>query len=143
DTHPLFIKSKRCFYENFERYSGVLIDIYYDHILAANFERFSEVLLQEFVTNVYSILESNLTYLPESSKRFLSYAKTRNTFFEYSKIEGIRLVLQHLSYRINHGIDLSLSVPVFEVHRAAIEADFFVFMKELIEFVKKEKENGF
>jgi acyl carrier protein phosphodiesterase len=138
DTHPLFLQSKRFFYEGFERYSGVLMDIYYDHLLATNFERFSEVVLQDFVRNTYTVLEANLQHLPISSQRFLSYAKKNNTFFEYSKLSGIELVLQHLSYRIDHGIDLSQSVPMFEKNKAEIEKGFFVFMKDLIAFVKKE-----
>lgn len=138
DTHPLFIKDKRFFYDGFERYSGVLMDIYYDHLLAENFDAFSPVPLREFVKHVYKELETQSEFLPESSQRFLEYAKKHNTFFEYSKIEGIRLVLQHLSFRIGHGIDLSLSVPLFVEHKEAIAKDFPVFMKELIRFVEEE-----
>jgi acyl carrier protein phosphodiesterase len=138
DTHPLFIKSKRFFYEGYERYSGVLLDIYYDHILAANFEKFSDVPLQGYVNDVYSLLQKNEEHLPESSKRFLDYAKQNNTFYEYSKKEGIRKVLKHLSYRINHGIDLSGSFPLFEKHYDNIEADFFPFMKDITAHVQEQ-----
>ncbi len=138
DTHPLFVNSKRFFYDGFERYSGVLLDIYYDHILAQNFDKFSDVKLQDFTLNVYDLLYDNKIHLPESSQLFLGYAKKNNTFFEYSKIEGIELVLKHLSHRIDHGIDLSLSSPLFKANKARIEQDFFVFMEEMMEFVKKE-----
>ena len=85
---------------------------------------------------------SNITLsIPEEVlKEVRSYAKKNNTFFEYSKIEGIELVLKHLSHRINHGVDLSLSLPLFINKKEKIEQDFFVFMKEMIEFVKKEIE---
>lgn len=139
DTHPLFVKSKRFFYEGFERYSGVLLDIYYDHILARNFEHYSDEPLQDYVTRIYKVLQSNSQHLPESSKRFLEYAVKNNTFFEYSKKEGIKMVLQHLSYRINHGIDLSLSFPLLEANYEEIERDFFVFMKDITAFLKREQ----
>lgn len=138
DTHPLFVQSKRFFYDGFERYSGVLLDIYYDNILAQNFSKFSDIPLQDFVWNTYDLLEKNSDHLPESSQRFLEYAKKNNTFFEYSKIEGIELVLKHLSYRIGHGIDLSGSIPLFIANKEKIEQDFLVFMEEMKEFVKKE-----
>jgi acyl carrier protein phosphodiesterase len=136
DTHPLFIKSKRHFYEGFERYSGVLMDIYYDHVLARNFSKYSKVPLQEYTQNIYRILQDNSQFLPESSKRFLDYAIERNTFFEYSKIEGIELVLKHLSHRINHGIWLNESIPMFIANEKAIEQDFFEFMEDLTKEVK-------
>jgi acyl carrier protein phosphodiesterase len=138
DTHPLFIKSKRFFYEGYERYSGVLLDIYYDHILAANFEKFSDVPLKEYVIRVYDILKNNTLHLPDSSQRFLEYAVQNNTFFEYSKKDGIKRVLSHLSYRINHGIDLSGSLPLFEKNYEQIESDFFPFMQEITAHLKKE-----
>lgn len=138
DSHPLFIQSKRFFYDGFERYSGVLVDIYYDYLLAKNFPQFSNIALKEYTQSVYDILDRNTEYLPESSKGFLSYVKKNDTFFEYSKIEGIELVLKHLSYRINHGIFLNESLPLFLDNQEKIENDFLVFMNELITEIKKE-----
>lgn len=139
DTHPLFIKSKRHLYDGFERYSGVLMDIYYDHILAKNFKEFSDVDLVPFTQNIYRVLQSNKQHLPELSQGFLRYVLDNNTFFEYSKIEGIELVLKHLSYRINHGILLNESLPLFVKNEKAIEEDFMKFMNELIKEAKAFK----
>ena len=139
DTHPVFIKSKRHFYDGFERYSGVLVDIYYDYILAKNFERFSKVGLKPFTQNIYSILGNNKEHLPESSQGFLNYVLQNNTFFEYSKIGGIELVLKHLSYRINHCVLLNESLPLFLENEKAIENNFFEFMEDLIKDVKAFK----
>jgi len=138
DSHPLFIQSKRYFCEEFDRYSGILVDIYYDHIFAENFSKYSDVDLNEFTHNVYQTMDNNLQHLPDSSIQFLNYARRNNTFFEYSKIEGIELVLRHLSYRINHGIDLSASVNCFVENKKKIEIEFFEFMEELIDYTKKE-----
>ena len=79
DTHPLFIKSKRNFYEGFERYSSVLVDIYYDYLLAKNFEKFSDVSLDVFTKNIYVVLQKNKQYLPESALGFLNYVIKNNT----------------------------------------------------------------
>ncbi len=139
DTHPLFIKSKRNFYDGFERYSGVLVDIYYDYLLAKNFDKFSEVKLDVFTENIYSVLQNNTQHLPETSKGFLNYVLQNNTFYEYSKIEGIELVLKHLSYRINHGIFLNESVPLFLQYEKSIEEDFLDFFEDLIKDAKAFK----
>ncbi len=139
DSHPLFIKSKRNFYKGFERYSGVLTDIYYDYILAKNFRKFSDIDLKPFTQNIYSVLQNNLQHLPESSQRFLEYVVSNNTFYEYSKIEGIELVLKHLSYRINHGVFLNESLPLFLENEKSIEEDFIEFMRDLIKDAKSFK----
>jgi acyl carrier protein phosphodiesterase len=139
DTHPLFIKSKRNFYDGFERYSGVLVDIYYDYLLAKNFDKFSDVKLDAFTKNIYSVLQNNTHHLPDSSKGFLNYVLQNNTFYEYSKIEGIEMVLKHLSYRINHGIFLNESVPLFLQYEKSIEEDFLIFFEDLIKDAKAFK----
>ncbi|MBP7810333.1 MAG: DUF479 domain-containing protein [Bacteroidia bacterium] len=139
DTHPLFIKSKRNFYDGFERYSGVLVDIYYDYLLAKNFDKFSDVKLEAFTKNIYSVLQNNTQHLPETSKGFLNYVLQNNTFYEYSKIEGIEMVLKHLSYRINHGVFLNESVPLFIQHEKSIELDFLEFFEDLIKDAKAFK----
>lgn len=139
DTHPLFIKSKRNFYDGFERYSGVLTDIYYDYVFAKNFKKFSDIDLHPFTQNIYKVLQSNQHHLPESSKGFLKYVLQNNSFYEYSKIEGIELVLKHLSYRINHGIFLNESLPLFLQNEKSIEQDFLEFMNDLINDVKAFK----
>lgn len=139
DTHPLFIKSKRNFYDGFERYSGVLVDIYYDYLLAKNFDKFSDVNLEVFTKNIYSVLQNNTQHLPDTSKGFLNYVLQNNTFFEYSKIEGIEMVLKHLSYRINHGIFLNESVPLFLQYEKSIEEDFLIFFEDLIKDAKAFK----
>ena len=37
DSHPIFLTSKHRFSKDFDKYSGVLMDIIYDHYLAKNF----------------------------------------------------------------------------------------------------------
>lgn len=138
DSHPLFIKSKRHFYNGFERYSGVLTDIYYDYLLAKNFRDYSNVTLSDFAGNVYKVLENNRQHMTKSSERFLDYIQKNNTFFEYSKMEGIELVLKHLSFRLNHGVALNESLPLFVYNADKIESDFSEFMGDIINEIKKD-----
>ncbi|MDZ4664306.1 MAG: ACP phosphodiesterase [Bacteroidota bacterium] len=139
DEHPSFKQSKRLFYDGFEKYSGVLVDIYFDHLLAKNFLSYSSKNLAEFTSHVYGIYEKNKQVLPENSERFLSYVLSNNIYFAYSKIEGIEKVLFHLSHRINHGVMLNASVPLFKRNEIAFQENFDVFIKDIIdEFMLKK-----
>src|SRR5688572_18797949 len=55
DAHHLFKESKRVFYNGFEKHSGILVDIYFDHLLAKNFEKYSSQSLSDFSQQVYRI----------------------------------------------------------------------------------------
>lgn len=140
DSHPIFLTSKHRFSKDFDKYSGVLMDIIYDHYLAKNFHLYSNVTLQEHVDGIYTILDKNMLYLPEPAKRFYEYMTQRNILFHYSSITGIETVLTHLSNRIRNRFELQLAIPILEKHYTEIEEEFFIFFDELQAFCKIQPE---
>lgn len=134
DTHPKFRLSKRPFYNGFEKYSGVLVDIYFDHFLAKNFEQITGKDLDTFSQATYSVYQKHIEHLPERSKRFLDYVINRDIYSQYQHQEGINLVLKHLSERINVPIKLNQSEKIFIEHYQVLEENFF----EFIENAKKQ-----
>jgi acyl carrier protein phosphodiesterase len=140
DSHPVYLSSKHRFRKEFDKYSGVLMDIMYDHFLAKNFDLYSSVPLQEYVTGIYKVLRDNFEFLPENAKRFYGYMTERNIFYHYSSLEGIETVLTHLSHRIRHRYELQLAMPTLKREYEEIEAEFSVFFDELSTFCKNQPE---
>ncbi|MBI3521089.1 MAG: DUF479 domain-containing protein [Bacteroidetes bacterium] len=140
DAHPVFLTSKHRFSKDFDKYSGVLMDIIYDHYLAKNFHHYSLLPLQEHADYIYEILKNNHHYLPEAAKRFYEYMTQRNILFHYSSIEGIQTVLTHLSHRIRHRFELQSAIPLLEQNYAEIEEEFFIFFDDLQAFCKIQPE---
>lgn len=143
DAHPVFLTSKHRFSKDFDKYSGVLMDIIYDHYLAKNFEQYSPLSLQQHADGIYEILKNNHDFLPEHAKRFYGYMTERNILFHYSSIEGIQTVLTHLSGRIRNRFELQLAIPILEANYKEIEEEFFIFFDDLQAFCKEQIElNG-
>jgi acyl carrier protein phosphodiesterase len=143
DAHPVFLTSKHRFSKDFDKYSGVLMDIIYDHYLAKNFEQYSPLSLQQHANGIYDILKNNHDFLPEHAKRFYGYMTERNILFHYSSIEGIQTVLTHLSGRIRNRFELQLAIPILEANYQEIEEEFFIFFDDLQAFCKEQPElNG-
>lgn len=140
DSHPIFLTSKHRFSKDFDKYSGVLMDIFYDHYLAKNFNLYSSISLQQHANSIYELLKNNHDYMPEPAKRFYSYMTERNILFEYSSLKGIETVLTHLSNRIRNRFELQLSVPILEKDYVEIEEEFFVFFDDLMAFCKTQPE---
>jgi acyl carrier protein phosphodiesterase len=135
DSHVKFLESKRFFYKGFEKYSGILIDIYFDHLLAKNFSAYSPVPLNDYCLKVYGVYNKNLHLLPQSSAGFLNYVLHNNVYFSYSTEQGIERVLYHLSHRIKHGILLNESIDIFKENFLHIEENFqFFFQDAMKEF---------
>jgi acyl carrier protein phosphodiesterase len=136
DAHPEFKKSKRVFYQGFEKHSGILVDIYFDYFLARNFSGYSALSLDLFSENVYKVYSEHEHLLPESSSGFLKYVIKNNIYTSYSSLQGIQKVLFHLSHRINHAVKLDESVKLFVEHEAELLAYFNAFFKDAVsEFI--------
>jgi len=139
DAHPDFKKSKRVFYNGFEKYSGILIDIYFDYFLAKDFLKYSEISLENFSKNVYKVYADNEYLLPKSSSRFLEYVIKNNVYRSYSNIKGIETVLNHLSHRIQHRVQLDDSIRLFKENEAELQANFDSFFRDVLaHFSKKD-----
>ncbi len=132
DAHPEFKKSKRVFYNGFEKYSGVLVDIYFDHLLAKNFDFHSSIPLDEFSRNTYQIYSEHQYLLPKSSSGFLDYVMKNNIYKAYSDITGIERVLYHLSHRIKHNVQLNDSIELFKTNEAELKTNFDIFFGDAL-----------
>ena len=127
DNHELFKVSKRIFYDGFEKYSGILVDIYFDYFLAADFGNYADVTLENFATKVYGVYRSHRALLPFSSQRFLEYVLKNDVYTTYANIEGIEKVLYHLSGRVGHNVRLDHSVKLFVQNEPDLKNNFREF----------------
>lgn len=140
DSHPIYLTSKHRFSKDFDKYSGVLMDIIYDHYLAKNFEQYSSLSLQTHADGIYDILKNNHDFLPENAKRFYGYMTERNILFHYSTLNGIETVLTHLSGRIRNRYELQLAIPILETNYQEIEEEFTIFFSDLEAFCQEQPE---
>jgi acyl carrier protein phosphodiesterase len=137
DAHPAFRSAKRFFYDGFEKHSGILVDIYFDHLLARDFGAYSEVPLPDFTIKAYEVYSRNQSVFPLHSSRFLQYLIRDNIYVAYAEIKGIERVLAHLSQRIRHEVTLDGSVVLFESHQKEIELLFSRFFADAVEAFPK------
>lgn len=138
DAHPRFREAKRVFYNGFERYSGVLVDIFFDHLLARNFKTYSVETLPDLAARVYAVYQNYRPLLPGHSSGFLDYVLKNNIYVAYADISGIERVLFHLSHRINQAVQLDDAVQLFNRSESRMEELFREFFEDALdEFVMK------
>jgi acyl carrier protein phosphodiesterase len=140
DSHPIYLTSKHRFSKDFGKYSGVLMDMIYDHYLAKNFENYSDSSLQEFCNHTYHVLNQNISIFPEPAKRFHGYMIEHNVLFNYSTLQGLETVLTHLNHRIRHRYQLQHSITLIKEQNADIEEEFFIFFDELHRYCLEQEE---
>ena len=131
DHHSDFLTSKRIFSGQFDKYSGVLIDIFFDHFLAINFKFYFNTDLQHFADKCYSIILKNIEIIPPRAKDFYYYMVKNNILFEYKNPESIKMVLNGITHRINFLFPLNQSYDIFLKHYEEIGNHFNSFFPDL------------
>lgn len=138
DSHPIVIQSCKRLWDKYRHYSPVIIDIFYDHYLAARWKEYSTVELAVYVEANYRLMENNLEQLPEKIKYMLPYMRKHNWLLNYSKVEGIRQTLTGMSRRTPFESGMETAVDALVEHYALFEAEFIAFFAEIQEHVKEQ-----
>jgi len=138
DHHPIQKKSRSKLVDRYRHYSGVLVDIYYDHFLAKNWTEYSSVRLPDYTYWVYTVLKNSKDILPERISYMLKYMIPQNWLLGYAGLEGIRNVLSGMSRRTKFNSQMEHGVEELELFYNDFEAEFRQFFPMLQEFVLKK-----
>jgi len=140
DSHPMVRQSIDRLQPKYHKFSGIVVDMFYDHILAKNFTQYSEIPLEIYSQNFYSLLEKRKGDIPEAMERMVESMVRRNWFLSYLKYEGIEWALQGISKRLSFKSGIENATEELKQDYILYESDFNVFFPQLInhcqEFVK-------
>ena len=138
DRHPVTLASKKFVSERYGKFSGIVIDIFYDHFLSANWKKYSEMSLRKFVKHRYKMLDSGFSYFPPEVKSFFPYFIKSNWLETYITLQGMGMVFKRMSYRTSLPDHSEYAVSMLSRHYEELQKNFYVFFEEIIEYVVKE-----
>jgi acyl carrier protein phosphodiesterase len=134
DAHPIVRQSTKRLHQNYGHYSGIIVDILYDHFLAKNWANYSKVPLEEFVEHFYELLRDRFEFLPKRIQKMMPYMISDNWLLSYATIPGISNILYQMNYRTQNISKMNLAVAELEQFYSEFEAEFSAFFEELISF---------
>uniref|UniRef100_UPI0032167B82 acyl carrier protein phosphodiesterase n=1 Tax=uncultured Draconibacterium sp. TaxID=1573823 RepID=UPI0032167B82 len=138
DKHESTRLSKEFFRKDFGLYSGIIVDLFYDHFLAKNWADYSSVTLRTFAKRMHAILLSNYLVLPRRVQGFLPFLIQNKRLESYATVDGI---IQSLKIMGNYS-----SVPqksekariILQENYMLLEEYFKIFMKDMVLFARSE-----
>ena len=136
DSHPTVRKSTKRLHEKYSHYSGIIVDMLYDHFLAKNWSQYSIIPLEEYVESFYDSLEKNHQLLPLRIQKMMPYMIADNWLVSYASIEGISRALDGMNRRTKHKSSMNEAVNELEEFYSEFENEFTPFFDELIQFSK-------
>jgi acyl carrier protein phosphodiesterase len=140
DSHPVVLEAKRLFEGPSRRYSGILLDVFYDHVLASSWERYSAVPLQQFIARFYAALTQRAAMLPPRLAQATPYMVKQDWLGSYEQYEGVEIAIRRISTRLSKNGDvLREGLGDVKAHYAQLSDGFHQFFPELIAFVEERR----
>ncbi len=135
DSHRKCREAKQPFRADFGLYSGIVVDVVYDHFLAKNWHNYSTVSLREFTKWSHAVLLAHFRYLPAPVQRFLPFLIQSRRLESYASVEGIVRVIEIMGKHSSlPEKPLAVKAALLKNYKS-LEENFEAFMADLIRHV--------
>ncbi len=124
ETHPAFRRSRSRVSTARRRYAGVLVDIFYDHLLAADWAALHPKPFADYRHAVYRQVSERFADLPQDAHYALMLMASEDWFHSYARIDGIADVLARMSRRARRPNPLAGGEAEFLADAEGFRADF-------------------
>jgi acyl carrier protein phosphodiesterase len=137
ESHPAFNRSRSRVSPERRRYAGVLVDVFYDHLLARNWAAIHQQPLHEYCAAVYGLIRDRLHDLPASAHPGLVLMAQEDWLTSYAQIEGITDVLARMSRRARQPNPLMHGEQEFLADVDGFARDFYEWLADTKGFCRQ------
>ncbi len=142
DSHPVVLAAKQEFDASRRRYAGILLDMFYDHVLIANWSMYSDRPVEELIARFYRALLQRRAMLPERLGRMLPYMVEHDWLGSYRDFAGVEIAVDRVSQRLSrNGNLLRDGIQDLQANYASLSTGFHVFFPQLIRFADELRDS--
>jgi acyl carrier protein phosphodiesterase len=132
--HPLFRRSRERIDPGYGLWRGVLVDMFYDHFLAADWSDWSAEPFAIYIERARRMVEANHRYLPERMHEVVPVIFD-DLLSSYREPEGVSRALERMARRVRRTNPLAGGAEELRRHYAGLRDDFRGFMPQVRQFV--------
>ncbi|ESP93174.1 ACP phosphodiesterase [Pseudoalteromonas luteoviolacea] len=135
DQHTLVKQSQTLFSAKRRRFSGIALDVFYDHLLIKNWNEFSALPFETFKTQSYSLLEQRLPTMHQSMQQVVDKLITGDWFSSYQTLDGTIRAIDNIANRVRFKHEFKGIGEELTQHYDELEQLFLLYFPELINHV--------
>ncbi|MEM9478033.1 MAG: ACP phosphodiesterase [Verrucomicrobiota bacterium] len=137
DDNEHWKRSKYRLPEPLRRYAGIIVDVFYDHLLSVHYQQFANELLDDFIGVCHENLLSARPLADPRWHPFLEAMIGEKWLSGYAHLEGIGLTLDRISRRSPRVTPIAGTVAELEKNFGGYEKDFLTFYPEALAFARE------
>lgn len=135
DNHPIVRESKHRLNPIYHKFSGILIDIFYDHFLVNQWNLYSNKSHKDFLSNLYVLLTENDHHLPKQLVDYTNRFVKNDWLSYYSNIEGVRFILKNMAIHTSLPKEVVNSCDLVKENYEIFKNEFNEFFPQLMNYV--------
>lgn len=136
DNHKDVLKSVRRLRPSQAKYAPVVVDVFYDFILANNWSKFSGQSLEDFSNQVTEVLKYHQSVFPEHVRARTDRMIEARWLVDYAKPERLKMILGFLDKRSSFPSAMADAVASYNKDYESYEEDFLKFFPDIISHVE-------
>ena len=117
---------------------GIIVDIFYDHFLAASWQDFAALPLEDYAAEIYQLLQERHAQLPPALRQVAGRMIAHNWLVSYRHQEVVGKALQRIAERLSRPLPLAEGLGDLQQHEALFRQDFQGFMNEAVDLAGRE-----
>lgn len=137
DAHPVVADLREHLRDDFRKFAGVVIDVYFDHFLATKWSSYQLSELDKFAEEFYEHISDYQSIMPTGAKRFYGYMTGNRVLTAYGQIAGIERVLFGMSNRTSFESGMEYGAEVLEREYQIVSDAFDAFYPDLCREVER------
>ena len=130
DRHPAVHRSKRILSAEYGRLSGVIVDMFYDHVLARRWDEYHPRPLGVYTQDVYRTLRGNLHRMPAAVHPLIEAMSHGDWLRGYGSLRGIERALQGMAARRPVAAGIATAGRLLSDHFDRFSDDFDEFLPD-------------
>ncbi len=139
DAHPCFLRSRARLRPTQGIFSGILIDVFYDHFLSIAWDRLHPEPRSVFIDRAHHGLREHEALMPPPMRPIVRRMIDQQWLTTYDNFDGLHLTLRRMSARfaerLTRDIDLTRALPDLEAHYDDLADDFDQFFPALLGYM--------
>lgn len=138
DQHPIVKECSRVFQPVIGRYSGIVIDILFDHFLSVHWHQFYVQPLPNCISNTHLLLQSYSAVLPPRAQRMLASLRYQRYLSIYISYWGLQKVFRRMALRTSLPDVTGDIMNILHEQYQELELKFLSFYPDLVQNVDQK-----
>lgn len=135
DKHAVVRKATKRLRKHHKKYSPVVIDVLYDHLLANNWERYSDLSLPDYAQEVYKVFARRKDDLPAGLQLSLPRMIENDWLNNYKTVEGLQFTLNRMDERTSFPSNFGGAIDHLHEDYDLFTEEFNAFFPDIIAYV--------